>query len=447
MRTYIPLILLVVVAASLFVIGLDAAEVSPAERAAAAAWAAGAEQRAQVLELSLMFLAAVALVTVAGVAVAALRKVMIWSVTISPHKSGLYPLVFDGRQWIDHNQPGAQHMAALPARPTAALARALLAGPGRAGPVVVDSSVVDVTPYTPAFDLARAPHFLFAGQTGQGKTTAMWQVAGELARQYDMTWRVAEPGGANWKELATATSIGEIVQAVEEVHGLMTERLNLLRTSAADHVLELDLPFAGFILEEAESVYADLRLANRGQAQAMAIQLRQLAAMGRKAGIVLMFGTQTALRAVFDGAVLENIGNVYLFGGMQHLAERFRVGKAVRLPALATGQAYDPGRGQVVQFARASRPQNLRLAVRSAGTGPVREQNRAEIDGTAVRVPLDVPMPVDPADVVSEAQRSAVIAAWQRHGTIKGAQRELFPGQALGGHWFYWIRSIVEAET
>lgn len=381
------IVCIVVLSLAIVVLLADTAFPTPGERAArdaraaaraqsAQAWADQSDERAGAVTLFLWGMAAVTLATIAGVGAAVVRLALVRSETLHAHRdTALYPAVRVAGQWLTMNEPGAQTIAALPARPSAAVTRALLEGgraTGRGQAAVIDATAVrssdHVTPYAPRFDLQRAPHFLFAGQTGRGKTTAMWQVVGELTRSHDVAWIVAEPGGANWKELATAIDVAGIAGAVARVHAEMERRLEVLRASTANHVAALPepLPYVGFVLEEAESVYGDLSLANRDQARQMAVQLRQLAAMGRKAGIVMLFGTQTALRVIFDGAVLENVGNVFLFGGAQNLAERFRVSHDVRLPELGPGQAYCPRDNRIVQFANANRPASLPLALSEA---------------------------------------------------------------------------------
>jgi len=390
------LTLVAIAAVTLFLMFVlaNAAFPTPAEQAArdaraaaraqtAQAWASQADERAEAVTVWLWGLAVVAVMTCAGVGAAVVRMTMIRSGALHAHRdTALYPAVRVGGQWQVLNEPGSQAIAALPGRPSAAVTRALLGGgtpTGRgAAPEqstalpVIDATAVDVTPYAPRFDLQRSPHFLFAGQTGRGKTTAMWQVSDAIAHGHDIAWTVAEPGGANWKDLATATDIAGIADAVASVHAEMTRRLEVLRASAANHVAALPspLPYVGFVIEEAESVYGDLSLANRNQARQMAVQLRQLAAMGRKAGIVLMLGTQTALRVIFDGAVLENVSNVFLFGGAQNLAERFRVSHDVRLPELGPGQAYCPRDNRIVQFARVTQAPRLRLALPARSAVP-----------------------------------------------------------------------------
>ena len=391
----LTVVLIIAIVLALTILTIDSAFPTPGERAArdaraaaraasAQAWASQADERASAVTVALWGMVAVTLATIAGVGAAVVRLAVIRSGALHPHREhGLYPAVLHRGQWEVLSDPVAQQFAALPQRPTAAVARALIGTPTATGkgaapeqstalPAVIDATAVDVTPYAPRFDLQRAPHFLFAGQTGRGKTTAMWQVTDALARSHNIAWTVAEPGGANWKELATATDIASIAGAIASVHAEMTRRLEVLRASAANHVANLPepLPYVGFVIEEAESVYGDLSLSNRNQARQMAVQLRQLAAMGRKAGIVLMLGTQTALRVIFDGAVLENVTNVYLFGGAQNLAERFRVSHDVRLPELGPGQAYCPRDNRVVQFARVTQAPSLRLALPARSTVP-----------------------------------------------------------------------------
>ena len=459
-------VLIIVGALALAVVAIDGAFPTPGERAArdaraaaraasAQAWASQADERAEAVTLFLWGSVALVLLTCAGVGAAVVRMAMIRSGALHPHREhGLYPAILHRGQWEVLSDPVAQQFAALPARPTAAVARALIGTPtatGRGAPAVIDSEAVDVTPYAPRFDLQRAPHFLFAGQTGRGKTTAMWQVTDALARSHDIAWTIAEPGGANWKELATATDIASIAEAIASVHAEMTRRLEVLRASAANHVANLPepMPYVGFVIEESESVYGDLSLSNRNQAKQLAVQLRQLAAMGRKAGIVLVLGTQTALRVIFDGAVLENVGNVYLFGGAQNLAERFRVSHDVRLPELGPGQAYCPRDNRIVQFARVMQAPKLRLALPAGGTSEaVRTDETAGFEpvrgGTYRYVPDEaIEMPTEPGEL-SEAQRRAILSAFTRAGSLKGAQRTLYPDQELGGWRFYQIRKACQ---
>ncbi len=129
----------------------------------------------------------------------------------------------------------------------------------------------------------------------------------------------------------------------------------ILRSNDADHASDLDLPYLMLVAEETDTVLDDLRLTNREMRTATVIALRNIARMGRKAGVCLLAVSQSGTTDVFDAHVRKNLSNVILFRSEHTVAETWRVA-GVRLSTLPAGTAYSVPHGALLSFPLTSRP-------------------------------------------------------------------------------------------
>ncbi len=249
-------------------------------------------------------------------------------------------------------------------------------------------------------DLVTRPHWLLVGQTGSGKSTAARFVLAEMGRRYPCEFIICEPGGVDWNTAAAAWSEAGIAEAVKRVHDEMRLRLDRLREADKSHVRELgDVRYLVLVVEEMEAVLDDLGDLNKDAQKKTRIRLRQVARMGRKAGVALVAVTQAARTDVFDSHVRTNLANVFLFRNGQTTAEMFRI-KGVELPGLPEGKAYSMAHGNLVQFPRVTERPALRVSslynertsppdLRRVVEGDVLDEDGDVVAGTVATVATD----------------------------------------------------------
>ncbi len=462
----LTIVAIVVVTFALLIVLADSAFPTPAERQArdaraaaraqaAQAWASQADERAEVVSVALWGGVAVLLATAAGLGAAVVRLAMIRSGTLHANRhTALYPAVRVGRDWQTFNEPGAQQFAALPQRPTAPLARVLLGmgmtttGRG-APPAIIDATATPVEmPFDGAVDLVNRPHTILLGRTGSGKSTAGYAIAEAIRRRYRAEFVIAEPGGVSWGSQCAAADVKDIADVLSQAEQEMRRRQALLVAEDVQHITQLQNPppFLVLLLEELEDVLDSLKLISQGDAQRAKIALRNIAREGRKPGVCLLGITQFGKSDVLDSHVRHNMGQLFLFQNAANVGEMLRLPAGVRLDRLPVGTAYAFHSGRMVQFPKAQRPM---LPARSGTSQPILGAVRTGIppemagfEPAQRYVPLDVPMPSTPEEAITEAQRRAILDAFTCAGSLKGAQRSLYPDLEPGGWRFYQIRQV-----
>jgi hypothetical protein len=398
-------VLLVVIAVGLAFVLADSAFPTAGERAArdaraaaraasAQAWAAQADERAGAVTVALWGGVGVVLLTLAGVGAAVVRLVVIRSASLAPHREhGLYPAVLQGGEWRVLNEPGAQTMAALPARPTAGVARALLGqgtaltatGRGGDAPRIIDATV-EAARFDGAVDLVSRPHTILLGRTGSGKSTAGYAIAEAIRRRYPAEFVIAEPGGVSWGSQCQAADVREIANVLGEAEQEMRRRQAMLVAEDVQHITQLGNPppFLVLLLEELEDVLDSLRLVGQGEAQRARVALRNIAREGRKPGVCLLGITQFGKSDVVDSHVRHNMGALFLFQNSANVGEMLRLPPGVRLDKLSVGTAYAFHSGRMVSFPKVERPMlparssvpAVPVPARNATPSPIYEQER-----------------------------------------------------------------------
>lgn len=514
----LTIVAIVVVTFALLIVLADSAFPTPGERAArdaraaaraetARAWAARADERAEAVTVFLWALTAITAATVAGVGAAVVRLAVIRSGMVHAHRdTALYPAFRVGGQWLTVNEPGAQTIAALPARPSGSVTRALLEGgraTGRGQAAVIDAtpvalpalpsrvSVYDAPPLkTPALrvgETANGPlslplqnlgNVLVGGLPGAGKSELLAaMIAGLLARPQAAQVAIIDPKmvdfGTMPPDLAglwgpVATEHAAAIDLLGEVLAECQRRFAMLREAGARNLAGYNnakggerLPYLVAFIDELADFGGDKRF------QPLALEIGR---KGRAAGVSLVLATQrpstdvvdSSLRSVAGAAVAFRVRNVHDSrtiigdGGAELLPAHLPGRCIVQQGDLVQVQAYYAGLASG-QFDR-----HLATLPRGRGDG-----RRVTSDGQRVTEAVITPvtpdigpswgdiapaevtpaLPSDPAAPVSAAQRRYVIDAYRRAGgSLRATQRALFPGQTEGGHWFYWIRAIVQAE-
>jgi hypothetical protein len=297
---------------------------------------------------------------VSGASVFAVR----WMSYRSRHifaKGGLYPHVYDGRTFMNLNEQGAQTMVALSAggKPPAAVVSKML---DRLDPALISGPAAEQRPSLTVddvlqFDPKTSPHWLLIGGTGSGKTSSSYQILSQLKRLYSCEFVIAEPRAVNWGNQASATNTADIAALIVATKEEMERRQDMLRQHDVDHITALPAPPPYYVLvaEELDTVFDDLKLADRDLRTAAIVALRAIARMGRKAGVCLVAVSTSGTSDVFDAHVRKNLGNVLLFRSEHTVAESWRIG--TKLNGLKPGMAYSVAHSDFVQFDAVHRPQ------------------------------------------------------------------------------------------
>ena len=391
---------------------------------------------------------------VLGRAVAATWDRLVDARHIWPDANGQFPIVRMGGEYADLTPESVRLMASMVStmgawgqKPSAAAIGRFMEHATSRADGAGDLAIIDeAQPGGPGlFDIGRidpvtSPHWLFIGQTGSGKSTAMFTVLRQLRERYGAEFTICEPGGVDWNEQADYISYEDIAGAIEAEYEVMQERQAVLREADVNHVAKLadPLPYRYLVLEEADSLFDNL---GRDRAKDAIFHLRELARMGRKTGIGLIALSQTALADVFNTHVRGNLSNVFLFRGSQQIARNWGVSRLVDLQSLRPGQAFDVSYEHVVQFPMAVRPVLRRGAgvVRSGANGGVSTASTAK-KGTA---PVVLSYPVLEPGRKPGHREAALIRMWHREGVSKSEIARRIWGYKSSEVW-PWVVDAIE---
>lgn len=278
---------------------------------------------------------------------------------VYPNAAGLFPLVrTHGKHidWFDATPDAVKGIAAWThaqaangVRPTAAATRAALYGqppvPALPAPNVPTLERSNVQTSN-AFDIdpARSPHILIVGKTGSGKSTLARHLLARFTRRYPTEVIVCDPDGVNWLEQTSASTTPGIANAVAAVHGEFTRRQTILSDGG-----EPAWSYLILLVEETETVFERLAFAGDDVEDTARFQLREVARMGRKAGVFLWAITQVAAGDVFDLHVRRNMT---LFCGLSEpgVGRMLGVPKEIDLTRLTPGSVFASTTGQVLDF-------------------------------------------------------------------------------------------------
>lgn len=328
---------------------------------------------------------------------------------------------------------------------------ALLPQPETAAVYLPAEQVVDVDPLT-------RPHWLIVGQTGSGKSTATRFIMRELAARNPVEFLICEPGGVDWNSQASATTETGIADCIDTTWRELERRQDLLRAEDVPHITALRQrpAYLYLVIEEMEAILDNLRDLDRNRATTARIELRNIARLGRKAGIGLIAVTQAARTDVFDSHVRGNLANILLFRNSQTTAEMFRLSN-VRLSDLPTGQAYSVAHAGMIRFPQTGRPAvPISSLYREAVSPPVQDVvYRPEADVWQVNsgipavvppaVPPEIPATIASVDELTPAMRRRIWNAYVRTRSLRGVERELWPDVQHGGGKFYVVREVVRS--
>jgi hypothetical protein len=224
-----------------------------------------------------------------------------------------------------------------------------------------DPVQISVTPeqVIQGYDPQREPHWLLVGQTGSGKSHAVFGICQYIARRYASQFMVLEKGGVDWNAQAAARTVEGYAAGLNAAEEERQRRVALLRAEDVDHfsLLRQPPPLLVVVVEEAESTYGRLFELDRNAARQFMATLRDLASQGRKQGIVLIVATQTGTTGVFDGPTRRNLGNTLIFRSEAIVGDQFGVPRTIGLPTLPSGTAYTTKFACTVAFPLTSRPQ------------------------------------------------------------------------------------------
>lgn len=375
-------------------------------------------------------------------------------------RDGIYPLVPRGQELSNHNEPGAQTLAAVAGvgRLNSTTARKVIEAHYRPVDQYPANNVPlqnlqqpQVIPLT-ARDIVQrvdpqiSPHYLLVGSTGSGKTSATYSILDQLAKRFPCEFLITEPGGVNWGSQAIATQPNEIASVILSTNEEMERRQELLRAEDVAHITQLRnvLPYCVLLIEEIDAVLDIMRINNPVLRKQMLIALRNIARMGRKAGVCLVAVSQSGTTDVFDSHVRKNFGNVFIFRSEQTVAEMFRLG-GVRVSSFGPGEAYSTVHGTTVQFENVARPQLL-----SSGNVPPQYQNTDvppyRGDGICDIPPVSADVPqfsTDQSTAYTPEQEAYIRRLYQQLGSLKAVQRHIYGESSEGGWWFYQIRYVV----
>jgi hypothetical protein len=420
--------------------------------------------------LSVMFTSAAVAST--GVSAATFRKAGFWAHLVRP-QDGQVPAYF-----IDENRPHIQLLA--PHRNvTAETAAALVSGSldrlqaGAVRALLTEPAQVAGIPEQPElsasqllaeYDPNRAPHWLCIGDTGSGKSSAVFMIVDALRKRFQAECIVLEKGGNNWNQQAAAITPAGYVEAFQRIEAERERREALIRAEDCQEAdrLQQPPPFLIVVVEEAETVFRDVVSLGRAQSNLYTDTVRTLAAMGRKQRIVLVVATTSGTGQVFDVPTRRNLGNKLVFRSEPATGDLYSIPREVGLPRLLTGTAYSLTHGRLVSFPHTSRPTLplsplYREPILLDAHAPLSIDTGDTVSPVLASPPLVFADTVDTvslagatgSDELSDAQRQLILDTWRAckadgRPYLNEVQRRLFPQQRMpGGNAYRIIEPVV----
>lgn len=302
------------------------------------------------------------------------RWARIRSWLIKPMREGaLYPAVAgpDGAGHITVSRPvneaGAQKVAALTTglRPEVKLLGAAARAALRNDPNETVMPDVEVLPTeVPAaqvladYNPTTKPHWCLIGDSGSGKSSAVYDIVSDLRRRFDAEFLILEKGGNNWNQQAAAITPAGYMAALDLVEAERQRREVLIRAEDCQEAdrLQTPPPFLIVVVEEAETVFRDVRALGTAAANRYKDTIRTLSGMGRKQRIILVVATTTGTGEVFDGPTRKNLGNKLIFRSEPVTGDQYSIPREVGLPRLPTGTCYSLTHAALVAWPHTPRP-------------------------------------------------------------------------------------------
>jgi hypothetical protein len=157
---------------------------------------------------------------------------------------------------------------------------------------------------------------------------------------------VCELGGAEWRN-AQGKTPEAIAQLMDTLHGLVVQRLEAYNGRVtADRVV--------IVLEELEAVLDDLRLTDAKGYKATLLAVRNIARLGRKAGVHLVVATQSGKADSIDTSIRNNLRLRFLLRSVATVSRSLDCGHD--LTQLGRGVAWVNSYDAMVQFPYAEQP-------------------------------------------------------------------------------------------
>ena len=415
--------------------------------------------------------------------------------------TGLFPQVRgEGGLFVNHNEPGAQSLAALAAagrRPTAALAGRVIdaqyrqpAPPPPPMPQALEPQArypVQVDVYSAplprdlalpvgvsgdgqqiALPLRNLGNVLVAGLPGGGKSELLASMIAGLLRQ-DATGQRVQIAAIDTKLVSfgnlpalaalyapPALEMDDASALTEALLAEVRRRFQQLHAAGARSVEEYQtrtgetLPYVVAVIDELADLTAD---SDRRRGAAWLAAATEIGRKGRAAGVSLVMATQRPSADVIPSSLRNLAGAGVAFRLARADDSRLVLDAAgaetlprtpgrclVRHRDMIQAQAYYAGLvgGRFDQF----------CAALPAPGWPVRET------GIPPFSPVEEPVPANSGGIpgfgtaqtgdYTPEQVAHIRARYDDLRSIKGVQRELYDGQE-GGYWFYRIRDAVEA--
>jgi len=369
---------------------------------------------------------------------------------VYPDAGGAFPLVESGKSYIDLMPESVRLVQALSDSHLAA-GKKPNATAVRDAITASRAPMIDATPL-PAletngvqpFDITtvdprNAPHYLFLGDTGSGKTTAAYSAVNQMRQTYGAKFTICDQYGASWHSQADYITDDDIAGAITGHFEIMEERLEMLREHEVQHIADIPNPppYHVLLIEEADGLFDEL-IRDKRYADVLK-HLRQLARMGRKAALPIITIAQTALTDIFPTHIRNNMNNVLLFRNVQLVAENWRVSKDVSLTHLPPGTAYNIRMARQIQFPLVPRPNLKNCAIRRATNSAITPRPPKNTASAGV-----IALPDNPQRL-TVAQKRHMFNVYQSTGGYRPALRTL--GLSEGGHWFYVLKEIVASQT
>ena len=169
--------------------------------------------------------------------------------------------------------------------------------------------------------------------------------------------------------------------------------------------------------EEVDSVFDDLKIMDRTLRAKALVALRNIARMGRKAGICLVVISQSGTGDVLDGQVRKNLSNAFLLRCEHTTTESWRIKE--KLTHLPPGMAYSVPHKELIQFDLTPRPELVKISPPDVPNLPVSKEPVAAVAGGCKAVLPRLERGCEPDDELAKQLRELHRAGWSKTSLCK----------------------------
>lgn len=197
------------------------------------------------------------------------------------------------------------------------------------------------------FDFHRKPHTLLVGESGVGKTVALFNIIGVLKKQYPLAKFVVIDYGNQDFSVTYPTDLNTFLSVTDAMFYIMKGRQQEGKDPNRTRII--------WLVEEFESALGEIRLLPKADQDRFNFRLANIGRMARKLAINMVFVTQSAKAEDFNTSTRNNFASRFIMG-LENDKLASALGCPYKVAGLPTGLAYANAIKAFVKFDMATEP-------------------------------------------------------------------------------------------